>query len=578
MLRLPLYFALFGLVWIWGSDSASTWLNEDLTGHALFQSLKGSFFVLATSLFIWVICRRAVASLLHAQARLRRTNEDYRRMLDALRHHAFFYLSADGHVRAWNRGAEEMTGWSEVESLGQPYALLFPDEAREEGLPALHLEQASLQGEYESVGLRRRRDGSLLRARAVITCIEDETGRPDGFACLLRDASARESLEQEVENTRRLELLGSLVASVAHDFNNVLTAILGHLDFALSSLPEEAPGRSEVSEARAIGVRASHLSRQLVGLSRQPEAAEFQVLDANRLLSELEATLQRLLPPLIRIETDLAAAPSLVEGHAGLLEQLLLNLALNARDAMPAGGRLTLRTGSRTLEEKDTHPGLWEQPGEYVIISVEDTGNGMDSNTLGRIFEPFFTTKPPGKGTGLGLAMAYRAARAHDGFFRVDSKPGHGTTFQLFLPTARTQEASPDHHPPEETRGQEVVLLAEDEPSLRRLATRYLESLGYTVLVAGDGREAVDLLKSQSQRIGCMIVDAVMPHLDGKGVIRAARELSLSLPVLMVSGFSREEALEGLTGTSFLPKPYRLPELAQAVREAISRHAALGRG
>ncbi len=391
----------------------------------------------------------------------------------------------------------------------------------------------------------------------------------------LRDAEARRErsrLETEVRQAQRLESLGRLAGGIAHDFNNLLTAILGHADFLLNDPELGSQQRHDVGQILGAGERARRLTNQLLAFSRR-QVLSLGSVDLNRVVADLTPMLGRLLGEPVHVTTRLAEGLGSVRADVGQMEQVIMNLAVNARDAMPGGGRLTIETSEVRLEG-DPHDDTALPAGDYVRLRVVDTGVGMDEETMAHLFEPFYTTKPEGEGTGLGLATVYGIVKQSGGDIQVESAPGEGSRFDLFLP----REVAPAARPttPESRRtasgGTETVLVVEDEEAVRKLVSRALERRGYRV-VAVDGAEAADrVLDDPDVSIDLLLTDAVLPDRSGKSIADAARARRPGLPVLYMSGYAATtlgQRGELDVGDTLLHKPFTASELAEAVRGAL---------
>ncbi|MDB5313122.1 MAG: Blue-light-activated protein, partial [Gemmataceae bacterium] len=376
-------------------------------------------------------------------------------------------------------------------------------------------------------------------------------------------------LEEQFRQAQKMEAVGRLAAGVAHDFNNLLTIINGYSEIVLDTLPAADPNRDLLAEIRNAGERSAGLTRQLLAFSRQT-VLESRVLDPNALVRDAEKLLRRLIGEDVALTAHLAPDAGRILADPGQLEQALVNLCVNARDAMPEGGELTVRT--RNEDVGGDRPDA--RPGPYVVITVTDTGHGMDEATKARIFEPFFTTKGVGQGTGLGLAMVYGFVRQSGGFVAVESEPGRGTRFDVYLPRA---SAAPKPGsgvvPGPVPRGTETILLVEDEAAVRGLARHVLAGCGYTVLEAAHGREAVRVAEAHRGKVDLVVTDVVMP--GGMGGRRVAEAVAAAHPeakVLYVSGYTDDAVVRhGVTeaGTAFLQKPFTPAVLARKVREVL---------
>jgi CheY-like chemotaxis protein len=361
--------------------------------------------------------------------------------------------------------------------------------------------------------------------------------------------------------------VGQLAGGVAHDFNNLLTAILGSTDLLLMDLPQEDPRREDLLAIRDAGERAATLTRQLLAFSRR-QVLQPRVIGLNQVVAGMGKLLPRLIGEDIRL--DLALAPDLasVSADPGQIEQVILNLAVNARDAMPDGGRLTIATANAVLDAVFAARNPIVQTGTYVRLSVTDTGQGMDEETLARVFEPFFTTKGPGKGTGLGLATVYGIVKQSGGYIFVRSQPGEGTTFDVYLPAVPPSAEEPTSAPPPDQPGEgsETILLAEDDAAVRSLARRALEQYGYRVLEAANGREAVDLMRQHQNEIDLLLTDIVMPEMSGRRSAEHNLQTRPDIKVLFMSGYAGPDQPDG---RAMVQKPFTPESLARRVREVL---------
>lgn len=419
----------------------------------------------------------------------------------------------------------------------------------------------------------RRKDGSPAWVLANIVLLEDER---DGAAVqgTIIDITEAKRLEESLRQAQKMEAIGQLAGGVAHDFNNLLTTILGYADLALSALPPHAPLKEELCEIRRAGERAASLTQQLLAFGRKQVAAPM-ALNLNAVVGQVGDMLRRLLGEAVTLAVQLDPELALTWADPGQIEQILVNLALNARDAMPQGGTLTLSTRNveLTLAQAAARGDL--APGAYVALAAADTGCGMDEETLARAFEPFFTTKPVGKGTGLGLSTVYGIAKQSGGHAEAESSPGRGAVFTILLPRTheRTARPSASAEPAKKPRGgQETVLLVEDEARVRKLTKLSLEKLGYSVLAASDGERALALCREHKGPIHLLLCDVVMPGLNGRQVAELLRALRPELKILHMSGYPDDAVLRlGVeqAKTPFLCKPFNADRLAAKVREAL---------
>ncbi len=415
-----------------------------------------------------------------------------------------------------------------------------------------------------------RKDGTRVPVLIGIAMLEASQG-----SCLayVVDLTERRRLEEQFRQAQKMEAVGQLAGGIAHDFNNLLTAILGYSDL----LGEKAaPGSEEsenVEQIRKAGERAASLTRQLLAFSRQ-QVLERRVLDLNHLIRNLEKMLRRLIGEDIELSATLDPALRRVHADAGQLEQVILNLAVNSRDAMPSGGKLTIETANVELDEAYARRHATVRPGPYVMIAVSDTGTGMDARTISHVFEPFFTTKELGKGTGLGLATVYGIVKQSGGYIWVYSEPGKGTSFKIYLPPV--EEGAVEEHPsvadPSALQGSETVLLVEDEESVRSLARTILEGYGYTVLEAGSGEKALEIVRAHGRPIHLVLTDVVMPAMSGTELVSRLEALKPGIRSLYMSGYTDDAVVRhGLLEKArvFLQKPFTPAILARKVRDAL---------
>jgi len=407
----------------------------------------------------------------------------------------------------------------------------------------------------------------------------DLIARPLEFAgrrarlVLARDVSAQRQLEEQLRQSQKMEAVGQLAGGIAHDFNNLLTAILGSTQLLLHSTPPGDPRREDAEEIRHAGLRAAELTRQLLAFSRRQVLAP-KVLDLNAVVANVDRMLRRLLGEDVELVTSLQPAAGAVNADPGQLEQVLLNLAVNARDAMPGGGRLSIGTTRVTFQEEPAERRHRMPAGDYVCLAVADTGVGMDETTQAHLFEPFFTTKEVGKGTGLGLATVYGIVKQSGGYIWVYSEVGHGTTVKVYLPRVPgvAEAPAPAAEPKPVRGGDETVLLVEDAAPVRALARRILEARGYRVLDAPDGPSALDLSARHGGGIDILVTDVVMPGMSGRELAERLASPRPRMKVLYTSGFTDDAMVrQGVlnAGVAFLQKPFVPDTLARKVREVL---------
>jgi PAS domain S-box-containing protein len=423
----------------------------------------------------------------------------------------------------------------------------------------------------------KRKDGSLLNVQLSGRAVRNAARQIEYYEAFVRDVTEPRRLQQQLAQAQKMEAVGRLAGGIAHDFNNLLTAILGSADLALDSLPAGVPEREEIEEIRKAALRAADLTRQLLAFSRQQVIAP-TVLNPNDVVAAVDKLLRRLLGEDVELRVALASNLAAVKVDPSQLEQVVLNLAVNARDAMPNGGKLTIETQNVELDQEYVRGHLSAQPGSYVMLAVSDTGVGMDAATQARIFEPFFTTKEKGKGTGLGLATVYGIVKQSGGWIWVYSEPGHGTTFKVYFPRVAEVAAppTPTPAPPPSVRGSETVLVVEDEEMILTLVHKVLQANGYTVLVAASGGDAERVAGQHDGPIHLLMTDVVMPGLNGREVARRLEATRPGIRVLYLSGYTDDAIVHhGVLepGVAFLQKPFTPAVLGRKVREVLDNAA-----
>ncbi len=505
---------------------------------------------------------------------LRATQARFAGILD-IADDAIISVDEHQHIHLFNKGAERIFGYTAEEVLGQALDMLLPSrfvDGHRQHLRgfAQSADTARRMGERRQI-FGRRKDGTEFPAEASISKLE--SGGETVFTVILRDTTERQSLQTQLLQAQKMEAVGRLAGGIAHDFNNLLTAILGASDLLLEDLSVDASGRQEVEEIQKAAHRAAALTHQLLAFSRQQVLAP-QVLDLNVLVADVEKLLRRLIGEDIELRTVLARNLSAVQADPGQLGQVVMNLAVNARDAMPRGGTLTIETANAELDETYASEHVPTPAGRHVMLAVTDTGIGMDEGTKAHLFEPFFTTKETGKGTGLGLATVYGIVKQSGGYIWVYSEPGHGTTFKIYLPRVEgvPLPTAPKPAAPESLRGSETVLLAEDEPAVRSLTRRVLESYGYTVLTTEDGYEALRAAQEHQGPIPLLVTDVVMPKMSGRELAQRLLSERPEMKALYLSGYTDDAIVHhGVLepGLAFLQKPFTPQTLARKVREVL---------
>jgi PAS domain S-box-containing protein len=486
-------------------------------------------------------------------------------------HEAIFGIAPDGVITSWNAGAERIFGYAAGEIVGRHFFMMVPPERQ--AAANLHVQRALTGERIFSFTTPRRKDGSLANMAATLSPIRDRTGKVVAIGYVGHDESERFALEEQLQQAQRMEAVGRLAGGVAHDFNNILTGVKGHSAFLLQALAENDPRRAEVEEIDRAADRAASLTRQLLAFGRR-QVLQPRVLEVNVAVREMEGMLRRVIGENVHLTTMLAKDAGAVRADPGQLQQVVLNLVVNARDAMPGGGELRIATECVTVDG-DPAPGDLP-PGRYAALSVCDAGVGIAPDVLPHIFEPFFTTKDAASGTGLGLATVYGIVSQSGGTVRVESEPERGSTFRVLLPRLEPlAEPVPEPAPrldgvaPES--GREIILLVEDEEPVRHVAGRTLRAGGYTVLTAADGEQALALAQ-QHETIDLLLSDVVLPGIGGRVIAERLRALRPGLPVLFVSGYAEDAVLRDgrlERGMHFLEKPFSPSELRRKVREVL---------
>ena len=515
----------------------------------------------------FVALQEDVTEQKRAAEALRESEARYRAIADAT--FDGILLSRDGVILDANRGIAEIFGYDVTEIVGQTLDRFAAPESREQ---VQRLFGATVEGVFEIVGLRT--DGSKVRLECIVRNTTHE-GQPARLTAL-RDVSQRQLLEAQLRQAQKMEAVGRLAGGVAHDFNNLLTVITSYSQLLMEDMGTADPRRADLEEIQKAAGGAATLTRQLLAFSRQ-QVLEPKVIDLDEVVAGAGKMLKRLIGDDIELVTVLAPDLGMVKADPGQVEQVIMNLAVNARDAMPDGGQLTIETTNVELGQEYAQEHLPVPPGSYVLFSVSDTGTGMDEATKARLFEPFFTTKEQGKGTGLGLATVYGIVKQSGGFIWVYSELGQGTTLKVYLPrvdeavTGQTAPASP-----QSLHGTETILIAEDAAPVRSVAREVLRRHGYRVLAAADGPSALELAAAHPGPIDLLITDVIMPEMSGRHLADRLKDLRTTLRVLFVSGYTDDAIVRhGILepGIAFLQKPFTPESLARKVREVLDAPA-----
>ena len=507
-----------------------------------------------------------------AEKKLRESEQRYATTLSSIGD-AVIATDNVGRVTFMNSVAESLTGWPVSEAQAVPLTTVFRI-CSESTRATVENPVDRVLAEGIIVGLANHtilvsRDGTEYPIDDCAAPIRDIDGNMTGAVLVFRDVSQTRHFENQLQQAQKMEAIGQLAAGIAHDFNNMLTVILNYTSMLLDSAGSDHPWSSFLTEIQLAAQRSTELTQQLLTFSRR-RRVDPKILNLNETVLQCEQILRRLISENIEIQFRLQPEVGNIRIDAGQLEQILINLCLNARDAMPGQGRLIIETDRVEIAMGD-FPNL--APGDYAVLRVTDEGQGIPGEIQHRVFEPFFTTKEPGKGTGLGLAMVYSIVQQNSGYVAFESSIGEGTTFAIYLPLAAaivpSQESAAAMSLPE---GTETILLVEDEASVRLLSQRILSKCGYTILEANDGAAALKIAELHGSKIDIVLTDIVMPVMGAKEMLRHIGKFLPSLRVLLMSGYSDDDVLDGVQGivaAGFLPKPFSVPDLAHAIRRVL---------
>lgn len=510
-----------------------------------------------------------------AEEQLRKTEQQFRLLVQGVTDYAIYMMNADGHVSSWNAGAERIKGYRPDEIIGKHFSNFFPEPDRLAGIPQLALETARRDGRYESEGWRLRKDGTRFWANAVIDTIRSDDGSLIGFAKITRDITEKRDAHQALELAReelfqaqKMEALGQLTGGVAHDFNNLLMAVQASLDLLKRRISPTPEAQSLIDNALQATRRGASLTQQLLAFSRRQDL-DFEPVDLWVLIRDMTDMLQRTIGPAVIVETHFPSNLPSVRTDPNQMVSALLNLAINARDAMPDGGRLVISARLATDAAK-AHPDLHETT--YVCLSIRDEGDGMNPETLRNATAPFFTTKGIGKGTGLGLSMVQGLMAQSKGKLALHSTEGAGTTAELWLPVAETavegkqkEPAAPPALP--DKLDTLCVLAVDDDPLVLMNTVMMLEDMGHTVCEAGSGTKALAFLADQN--IDLIVTDQAMPQMTGSQLADIVRDRWPGIPIVLATGYS-ELPPEARADLLRLSKPFGEQQLEDVIKRAMS--------
>ena len=529
---------------------------------------------------------RDITERQQAHNELLESERRYRRLIEAVVDYAIFQLDPAGNVTTWNPGAQSIKGYDPDEIIGQHFSRFYTPEDIQLGVPKLALAEAAKKGRFEAEGWRMRKDGSRFWASVVIDRITDEAGELVGFAKVTRDVTERKQAQDELQRvqqqlaaSQKLEAVGQLSGGIAHDFNNLLMIVLGNLETAERNsrgLANSMNLQRALANAKRGAQRAAALTSRLLAFSRR-QALDPQPINVNNFLNGLQEFLQRTLGERIEVQTVGSAGLWSIEADANHLESAIINLGINARDAMPDGGKLTVEAANVSADEDYCRVNPELSPGQYVIVCVTDTGTGMTADVLDHAFEPFFTTKESGQGTGLGLSQVYGFVKQSGGHVKIYSEVGQGTSIRMYFPRyhgeARPVDGDVDEFRPEGER-LETILVVEDDADLRAYVSELLRDLNYRVTTASSAQAALTILLQEEAKVDLLLTDVVMPGINGRELGRRARQIRPGIKILYMTGYSRNAVVhQGRLdeGVELLEKPISQAKLALRVRELLDR-------
>lgn len=591
-LTIPIIVAIVGAAWF-GGRGPGILMSILVVAVAMSSSRRAdeisssAFYIeFASILGLLIFVVLLIAGRRAAQDRAKGQSELFRTTLASIGD-AVITTDENGKINLINPIAEKVIGVSSDEALGKPLKDLYRLRSESTGKDLGDIYQMIRDRKeivsFSSDVVLARPDGTLVPISDSAAPIGSPSGKFFGSVIVFQDDTPRREAEQaqklaehRQQQSQKLEAIGTLTGGVAHDFNNLLTAILGYTQLALRKLGPDSPVHDNLVNVEKAGNRAAELTKKLLAFSRR-HPMQTRIIDLNDAIGDILKLLERVIGENVRVSFKPGADLVPVNVDPSQIEQVIMNLCINGRDAMPKGGKLVIETRNVSLDEYYCRQYPSCVPGDYVQVLVSDTGHGMDKETLDRIFEPFFTTKDVDKGTGLGLSMVYGVVKQHKGHINVYSEPGRGTTFKFYLPVVAEEAAAERSVAPDAAAatGSETILVADDEEALRNLSRDVLEALGYTVILAENGEQAIELYKENDGSIDLLLLDVVMPIVGGVEVYKSLRNLGSQTPVVFMTGYSSEvlddskaEALD----LSFLPviqKPYTLDALGRIVRETL---------
>jgi PAS domain S-box-containing protein len=498
---------------------------------------------------------------------LRETECRFRAFVEGVTDYAIYMLDTEGVITNWNAGAERIKGYRAEEIIGQHFSMFYRPEDQQKELPRRALMIAIKEGRCEAEGWRVRKDGTRFWANAVIDAVHDDDGVLIGFAKITRDMTERRAVDEQLRQSQKMEAVGQLTNGVAHDFNNLLATIIPSLELAQPHI-KDARVLKYLADAIRAAERGAQLTNQLLTFSRQQELTR-EPVDVNQLISDTCEMLPRTIGPMIEIETILDENAWRAMTEPSQLDLAILNLAINARDAMLAGGKLTITTENVPRGYRSRFPAV--DPGDYVMVSVADTGIGMSEEVRSRAFEPFFTTKEVRKGTGLGLSLVYAFAKQSGGIATIDSEIGKGTTCRIYLPRAPREldvAEQPGYQNQWNAGPPSRILVVDDNSAVRAITAILLQTLGHDAVEATGGQDALDLLE-RDRGFDLLIIDLAMPNMYGDEFAARARELVPGVPALFVTGYAEPGRVGLRTEGDLLKKPFRRAQLAEKLQRVL---------
>ena len=544
-------------------------VEDELIGALTLSSTGQRKFPASEVNLAWSAMDQVSASL--ARARLEQSR---RRLTMAIEQatDSVIITNTEGTILYVNPAFEDITGYSRAEAIGQNPRVLKSGKQDDAHYKELW-DTISAGKVWRGRFINKKKDGSFFTEDAAITPIRDKHGEIVNYIATKRDVTQELQLEEQYRQAQKMEAIGLLTSGIAHDFNNMLTVIMGYSGVLLSDYAPDDPHREDIEQIKLAAERAAALTRQLLAFSRQ-QTLRPQILNLNQVIGNLEKMLRRMIGEDIILLVKLLPEPGQIEADPGQIEQILMNLAVNARDAMPDGGRLIVETSNRIVDAAQAARHINLPPGDYIVLSITDTGCGMDENTRTHIFEPFFTTKGVGRGTGLGLSTVYGIVQQNKGHIEVDSVLNQGTTFTIYFPQASptTAPVLPRKTAPTSATGKETILLVEDENGVRLITARMLKKLGYAVLEANSAETALELCRQRNEKIDLLITDIVMPDMGGPDLAKKLARSNPGLKTLFISGYTGEMLNKydiSLSSVIFLEKPFTVKTLSRKAREAL---------